>query len=290
MIIIHSRIIYGLKTAYRIVLIMTGSCFLYPGSSGAAHLPLWELGVGIGYLNAPHYRGSKTRADLALPFPYAIYRGDILKVDRDEGITGKIFKSDRLNLDISLAGSIPVPKTDASARAGMPSLDLLFEIGPELEYNLWRSDNREHNLWLKLPYRFVFSVGDPLMEYQGWTLSPFINYKIKLRQFGAIMRYSASLGPIFAGSKFHNYFYEVDPQFAKPERQPYVADSGYSGSRITISIARNARKYFVGIFARYDNLDNAVFADSPLVETTDYFVYGIAFAWIFTSSDAKALH
>ena len=79
--------------------------------SKADHLPLWELGVGIGALNAPHYRGSKSRVDFALPFPYAIYRGDILKVDREEGISGKIFKSERVHLDISLAGSIPVPKT-----------------------------------------------------------------------------------------------------------------------------------------------------------------------------------
>ena len=265
-------------------------CMFIPIVSNAYHLPLWELGVGIGALNAPYYRGSKTRADIALPFPYAIYRGDVFKVDRDEGITGKIFKSERVNLDLSLAGSIPVPEADDSARAGMPSVDLLIELGPELEFKLWQSGKKDNTLWLKIPYRFVFSIGDPLLEYQGWTLSPYFNYKVKVRQFGALMRYSASIGPIFAGTKYHNYFYEVDPVYATPERPAYQASSGYSGSRLTISIARNAKKYFFGVFARYDSLENAVFVDSSLVETSDYFVYGFAFAWIFTTSDVKIPH
>jgi len=273
-----------------ISLLFIVECFFIPKVSNAEHLPLWELGLGVGALNAPHYRGSKTRADIVLPIPYAIYRGEIFKVDRDEGITGKIFKSERVNLDLSMAGSIPVPETDESARAGMPSLDLLIEVGPELEFKLWQSGEKDNTLWFKIPYRFVFSIGDPLLQYQGWTLSPYFNYKVKVRQFGALMRYSASIGPIFAGSKYHNYFYEVDPIYATPERQAYQADSGYSGNRITVSIARNAKKYFFGVFARYDNLENAVFADSSLVETTDYFVYGIAFAWIFTSSDVKVPH
>ncbi|WP_455201280.1 MipA/OmpV family protein [Kaarinaea lacus] len=284
----HTKHVSTYKLSISLLLLVNG--LFFTKISDAGHLPVWELGVGLGALNAPHYRGSKTRVDFALPFPYAIYRGDIFKVDREEGITGKIFKSERLNLDISLAGSLPVPKTDDSARAGMPSLDLLFEIGPELEYKLWQSEKKDNTFWFKIPYRFVFSVGDPLLQYQGWTFSPYINYRIKVRQFGGLMRYSASIGPIFAGSKYHNYFYEVDSVYVTPERQAYQADSGYSGSRVTVSIARNTKKYFIGLFARYDNLENAVFVDSPLVETTDYFVYGIAFAWIFISSDAKAPH
>lgn len=263
---------------------------LVPPGGHAYHLPLWELGIGVGALNAPHYRGSKTEANIFLPVPYAIYRGDILRVDREEGIRGLIYRSEHLNLDMSFAGNIPVPDAEDSARAGMPGLDLLVEFGPELEINLWRSEKRNQNLWFNIPYRFVFSVGDPLMQYQGWTLSPYINYKLNVRQSNALIRYSISVGPIFAGSKYHNYFYEVNPEYVTPERQIYHADSGYSGSRITVSVARNAKRYFAGIFARYDNLDNAVFADSPLVETSDYFIFGFAFAWIFVTSDTKVSH
>lgn len=253
------------------------------------HLPLWEFGFGAGALNAPHYRGSKTVETIYLPVPYIIYRGDFLKIDRD-GIRSELFQSERIRLDISLAGNIPVPKTDKSARAGMPSLDPLGEIGPELEFNLWQTDNSEKSLWFKIPYRLVFSVGNPLMKYQGWSLSPYINFEINMRKSSALSRFNISAGPIFANTTYHNYFYEVEPRYVTPDREEYHADSGYSGSRITVTLSRNTKEYFIGAFARYDNLKNATFEDSPLVETHDYFIYGIAFAWIFTSSSTTVPH
>lgn len=255
----------------------------------AMHLPLWEFGLGAGVLNAPHYRGSKTAENIYLPIPYVIYRGDIFKIDR-EGIRSELFASDRINLDISLAGNIPVPESDDSARAGMPGLDPLVEIGPELEFKLWNTRDDDKALFVNLPYRLVFSVGNPIMEYQGWSLSPYIEFKLKDERPSSLMRYSVSVGPVWAGSKYHNYFYEVAPEFVTPRREAYRTDSGYSGSRITVSVARNTRQYFMGFFARYDFLDNAEFIDSPLVETENYFIFGVAFSWIFTSSSERVPH
>ncbi|MGD8884193.1 MAG: MipA/OmpV family protein [Gammaproteobacteria bacterium] len=258
-------------------------------TSQAYHLPLWEFGLGAGVLNAPHYRGSKTVENIYLPVPYVIYRGDVFKMDRD-GIRGELFQSDRVNLDISLAGNIPVPESDDSARAGMPSLDPLIEIGPELEFKLWENERRGQALWFKAPYRLVFSVGSPIMDHQGWSFSPYLEYKTRIHRPGSLLRYSISIGPIAAGSDYHNYFYEVIPQYATPERDVYRTGSGYSGSRVTMSLARNTKQYFLGFFARYDNLSNAEFVDSPLVETENYFIFGVAFSWIFTSSSEHVPH
>ena len=104
------------------------------------------------------------------------------------------------------------------------------------------------------------------------------------------MRYNASFGPIYADEDFHNYFYQVRPKFVTAERPAYDADRGYSGSRVTLSAFRNTKRYVVGAFLRYDNLDHAVFDDSPLVETTDYFAFGFVFGWIFGTSDKIAAH
>jgi outer membrane scaffolding protein for murein synthesis (MipA/OmpV family) len=138
--------------------------------------------------------------------------------------------------------------------------------------------------------RAVYSVGNPLLEYQGLTLSPFLNYRIWQEDEGALMRYSLSAGPIFATSRYHDYFYEVDSRFVTPERPEYHADSGYSGSRVTISVTRHFSKYLIGAFARYDDLNGAVFEDSPLVETSDYFVVGLVFGWILGESSTMVQH
>lgn len=263
--------------------------FFLSTTANAFHLPLWEFGAGAGVIDAPHYRGSKTREKIYLPFPFITYRGDFLKVDR-EGIRSELFDSDRVRLDISLAGNIPVPKTDDSARAGMPGLDPLVEIGPVLEFSLWRDTATEESLWIKFPYRLIFSVGDPLMDYQGWSFSPYINYRKFWRDSSSLVKFNLSAGPILAGNKYHDYFYEVDQKYANPERLPYDADTGYSGSRVTITLSKTTKKFFLAGFARYDNLSDASFEDSPLVETSDYFIFGIAFAWIFASSEQTVPH
>jgi len=262
---------------------------ILPASVNAVHLPLWQFGLGAGVLNAPHYRGSKTVEPRYIPIPYFIYRGDQLRVDRD-GIRSKLFDSDRVKLDLSLGGNIPVPKSDESARAGMPRLDPLGEIGPALSIKLWQNKQGNSTIAFKTPIRAVFSIGDPLIEHQGWVISPYINFKVKVRELNALWRYGLSIGPIFADKKYHNYFYEIKPVFETSTRREYRANEGYSGSRITLTAAKNTDNYFIGAFARYDNLAGASFDNSPLVETNNYWIMGIAFAWVFASSDNGANH
>jgi len=279
----------GLARAAPHTLLMMG-CLLLSQASVAFHLPLWELGAGLGVLTVPHYRGSETEVDLALPFPYIIYRGDILQVDDEGGIRGKMFQSDKVKLDLSLAGSIPVPDTDEGARSGMPGLDPLVEAGVEVTLSLWDSATGNHSFQFVVPYRFVYSIGDPILQYQGWTLSPYINYRIRLPGAHALTRYNLSFGPIYADSRYHDYFYEVQPEFVTAEREAYESERGYSGSRITLTFSRNTGQYQLGAFARYDNLDHAVFDGSPLIETSDYFAVGFAFSWIFGKSEKIVRH
>jgi outer membrane protein len=263
-------------------------CMLRPAH--AEHLPLWELGIGIGGLHTPHYRGSNSEADIVLPFPYVIYRGSFLQIDREEGVRGKLFNNEAVRIDLSLAGNVPVPDTDEGARSGMDALDPLVEIGAELIIDLWSASERDHGFSFNVPLRLVYSVGDPLLEFQGITLSPYLSYKIRQEDDGMLWRYSASVGPVFANSRYHDYFYAVDNEFVTPERSEYHADSGYGGSRITLSVRRYTQQFMIGAFARYDSLDGAVFEDSPLVETRDYFVFGMVFAWVLGASEETVAH
>lgn len=282
-----NRNIPAIRTLSSLLLVIS---LLLPQIGYAFHLPLWEMGAGVGVINVPHYRGSETVVDVALPFPYIIYRGDFLRVDREDGIRGKLFQSPDISLDLSLAGSIPVPDTDDGARSDMPGLDPLVEAGAELTINMWRSADNNQRFQFVAPFRFVYSIGDPILKYQGWTLTPYLNYRIHQRGSESLTRYNISFGPIYADSRYHDYFYQVRPKYATSEREVYDAERGYSGSRITISISRNTKKYLLGAFARYDNLDQAVFEDSPLVETGNYLAVGFVFGWIFGTSEKTVGH
>ena len=256
----------------------------------ADHEPRWELGIGLGALHTPHYRGAKTEQDYLLPFPYAIYRGSFLQVDREDGVRGRLFRGGDVDLDLSLAGNVPVPDDDDGARSGMDELDPLVEFGAELKINLWRAEEGWHRFNFNIPLRMVYSVGDPLLGFQGVTLSPYLNYEIRHYRQAALTRYSLSVGPIFASERYHDYFYAVDAEFVTPERPEYEAEGGYGGSRVTLGLTHHFDEFKLGLFARYDSLDGAVFEDSPLVETSEYVVVGLVFGWILGESDASGVH
>lgn len=67
-------------------------------------------------------------------------------------------------------------------------------------------------------------------------------------------------------------------------REDYDASGGYAGSQFTLTLSKRYQNYWLGAFVRWDILSGAVFADSPLVKTTDYFAAGLGVAWIFGKS------
>lgn len=260
-----------------------------PSQVNAEHQFLWEGGGGLGMVNAPFYRGSAQTKLYSVPIPFIRFRGRIFSADED-GMRGKLADSGRATLDISIAGNVPVPKSDNGARKDMPSLDPLAEMGPAFQYRLWRNPDQSRSWNLELPLRAVISVGNPILDHQGWSLAPFIQYTAKKRTDGVLWRYTLSTGPLFADQQYHNYFYQVEAPHATAARREYNPSGGYSGSRVSFGMSRNGRHSFFGFFARYDDLHGARFLDSPLVEQSHYLVYGIAAVWIFAQSDQQAPH
>lgn len=266
--------------------VLTG---VLPSLSLAYHLPLWELGVGVGGLNLPAYRGAKGRVNYFVPFPYIIYRGEAVRMDED-GMRGRIFESDRINLDLSLAGNIPVPKDSGGAREGMPDLDPVGEFGPTLDIAFWRQGLRHEgqaSLWLRLPMRIAMSVGDPLLEGQGWFFSPYLDLSYRKGAERSYWKTSLALGPLYGSRRYHEYFYKVPVKYATVDREAYQPEGGYSGSRATLTASVTSKRWFFGAFIRYDKLNGAVFEDSPLVETKEYFAVGFAISRIFTTSNER---
>ena len=98
-------------------------------SARAEPKPKWELGAGATVLRLPDYRGSDESRGYVYPLPYFVYRGEFLRLDR-EGLRGVLIESDRVEFDLSLFGSLPVDSSKNLARAGMPDLDPVLEIGP----------------------------------------------------------------------------------------------------------------------------------------------------------------
>lgn len=251
--------------------------------AGAAELPLWEGGAGVAVIDFPDYRGADERRVLTLPFPYFVYRGELLQADR-EGLRGQFFRTDRVDLHLSVNGSIPVDSSGNDARRGMPDLDPTLEIGPRLDLTLLRKLNRGIEVTLRLPVRTVIASDFSHSKNIGWVFQPQLNVDFRGIWPGEGWNLGLAAGPLYGDRRYHNYFYGVAPAFATPQRPAFNAAGGYAGSQVLGAASKRFRSCWVGGFVRLDTLAGATFEASPLVRQNESIAAGIAIAWILGNS------
>lgn len=251
----------------------------------AATRPLWEVGAGVAGLSLPNYRGSDARQTLVLPLPYLIYRGEVLRADR-EGLRGLLFDGERVQLNVSLNGSIPVDSEGDPVRRGMADLDPAVELGPTLNVRLWRSADRKARLEMRLPVRTAITVSSSPQQI-GWLFSP--NLLLDVRDPAGLVGWNLGVqaGPYFQDSEYNAYFYSVRPQEATAVRPAYDAGGGYSGSQAMLTLSRRFPRWWIGGFLRYDTLAGAEIDDSPLVRRSDAVSAGLAVSWVFRESATR---
>lgn len=251
--------------------------------AAAEQRPLWEAGAGISLIQFPHYPGSDESKFYALPIPYFVYRGDILKVDRQK-IRGLFFARDWAEIDVSVSASVPVKSSENDARRGMNDLDPTVEFGPTFNIHLHKSKDENVELDLRLPLRTVFATDLTYARQTGWVFEPRLNLDLHNNIFGAGWNVGLAAGPNFATRKNNQYFYGVDSAYATAQRPAYDAKGGYSGMQVLAAVSKRYPKYWIGGFASLTNLSNTAYEDSPLLKTKNSFAVGIAISWVFKES------
>jgi outer membrane scaffolding protein for murein synthesis (MipA/OmpV family) len=273
-----------MKTVIRCSVLFLFIGFGLVGKSYASEmLPLWEAGGGLGVLTMADYRGSNEYRSYVLPIPYVNYRGEKFKIDR-QSVRGLLFKGENMELDISFNASPPVDSQKNNARRGMPDLDPTFEVGPSFKFRLTDTDTKGYRSELILPVRSVLATDFSNIREIGHVFSPKIDFDWFETGPRNLWNVGFSVGAIFADRGFHRYYYSVDPAFATATRPAYSAKGGYSGSQITFSVTRRYEKWWLGAYARFDNMHGAVFVDSPLVKDRVNISLGIGAAWLFAKS------
>lgn len=244
-------------------------------------LPLWEVGVLGGAASTPAYPGAENREGRAIALPWLIYRGKILRADQS-GVGARLLRTERTELDLGFALSLPSRSEHSEARKGMPDLDSLVEFGPRLKVKLLRLD--EHSgLRFEAPLRAVFQVRG--LERQGYTFEPKLVYETGRAGDWAI---DASVGVVAGSKRLQEYFYSVEPQYATAARPAYAARGGMMMARTTVggwhALGKDWRVFG---FLRYDNYSNASNGASPLMRQNSGLSAGMGFAWTLRRSEAR---
>jgi len=238
------------------------------------NLPRFELGISMVGLNLPHYRGSAGSTNYLLPLPYLKYRGEKFRID--DGIEGILSISEDLILTISGNATAPVD-TDSPERVGMEELKGSIEIGPSLDYRLYRAERS--SLWLELPIRLAVTF-ESNPQVIGRVFHPRLAWdKPYLAKGDWKLRFAA--GPMYASDEYHDYYYTVDLVDALPGRSVFQAEGGYSGIRADFTFSRRFDDILFGGFIRYDNLNGSVIENSSLVSENSVWTSGLALTWVF---------
>ena len=267
----------AVKICLNSLLILGLSCSV----SAASNEIIWDLGAGAADFNLNLYPGSSDKKSYLLPLPYFTLLAKKLEIGR--GIRGFLFTSERVVLDISGDFGIPVDSDDSQVRVGMPDLDTVLQAGPSLEVLLADFRDDQVDLHFELPLRAVIATDIKHTTHEGWLLEPrFTVEKRRLNKAGLSMKFM--LGLKYGTQDFHAYYYDVDPVFANASRPAYAAEKGYGGSFAKLSASWREGNWLWWTILWYQNLNGAVFADSPLVEQKDYYLLGVGFAWVFAQN------
>lgn len=236
--------------------------------SDRLELPLWELGFGLSGRRTAEYPGADTYASRIVAFPYVAYRGRFLEIGEDDTFRFIPFRTDRLELAISVDGSSEVERRGNELSGSLPDLDALVEFGPEL---IWRAaevapvigSRTMGRIELALQMRGAFSISQS-PDYQGFLVRPALRY----RQNGAIKpgsRVEMTIGPVFGTQGLQDYFYTAD---GTGTGTAFKARAGYMETELTASIRYPVtRRWRLIGGVRLAYLGGAANEDSPLFES-----------------------
>lgn len=249
--------------------------------------PLWEAGFVTAAFSGPAYPAADDETSAAFISPYVIYRGDVFSVGDEGAFRALAFANDRIEIDFSLGASLPANSEDDADRKGMPDLDFLFEIGPQL---IWHVGHHDYDKWeglfdVKLRARSVISLAD--FDTKGFLFEPSFVYELQSKTHRNLS-WQADLELLYGNQRLNHYFFEVADAYDTPLRPVYSAEAGYIGAEIGLGLSypvNNNLRFFIGGNVKLYN--GATNQDSPLFKEDVAYSGGMVLIYSFYKSQAR---
>lgn len=247
---------------------------------------LWSYGVALSYMKLEHYPGSKDFSYVVAPIPTFFYRGQTSRIDDQDGPRAYLLKGTEWNLDLSGGLQPGQNYAEDSARAGMPSLPWMIEVGPQIVRVL----NDEFQLRLGVfqvtatdftrsslngQYYDLRLVYQDTQEIHGWfegTRSDYLAFSLQ-----------------GASAEFMATYYEVSQPFVTPSRPLYHAKPGLLNDELEIYQVFNKDLISVYWGAYLDNYDVSVNRQSPLQQSDHNFTFFVAVGYTLGKSQKKSI-
>lgn len=199
--------------------------------------------------------------------PYVYYQSDT--VTADAGIINTRFiRSKYFSMQLSMGANPSVESDSNIARSGMPELLYNFGVGPMAIIHLINTSNFQ--IQIEHSMRREFETNFSFTRAFGITNTTYLTTKAT----GETWSIEIALGKMYGDKNYHQYYYNVDDQYATADRPAYQAKSGFSGDVIIISTKKQFGDFLIYPFLRYDNIKDSIYHDSPLVKKDEYLMFG----------------
>lgn len=257
------------------------------GDDTAEAPALWTAGVFAVAGYHAVYPGAARRSSNATLLPFVTYRGPLLRLEG--GTAGlRALRTPRAELDFSAAASFGSDGIDTGARAGMPAIGTLAEIGPSLRVNLGelREDGQRPPWRLDLPLRAVFDA-DRDFDYVGMSFEPRLSWRLT-----PIGDWTPSLhaGALFGSRALNEMYYGVEPAYVTPTRPAYAAKPGLVATRMGMSWSKPIDTGLrLGLHASVESVRGAANESSPLVGRMVDPILAITLTWTAFRSEQSGV-
>jgi hypothetical protein len=224
--------------------------------------------------------------------PYIVYRGDVLRIGDGGAARAVASENGNYELSLSFAAAFDSESEGNELREGMPDLDFIFEVGPQLVFNLQKfefSDTSRSEIQLALQTRAAFSTDFGGVDHHGYVFEPMLRY----RHYGAFhpqLEATVSLKPLWATRDVHGYFFDVSHEFSQLDRSTYRARGGYFGTGLNFSgtwYISNKARMFASIQTSFHH--GAANIRSPLFENKFNAGFGLGLIWSLRESEQKVM-
>jgi outer membrane protein len=266
-----------------------GACSGSAGAQSEETLPLWDYGVGIGYLQYFHYPAANQSNTLVLPFPTFQYRGEILRADDQEGARAYLLRASRWSLQLG-GGLIPsVKSTTIYARDGMDPLPSGFQLGPQAVYKM--DVDWEFKLGLYQSFftdlKKVSASGDVGEAKIIWHLDDILGNS---NLFGPVRNKGQLSFELKAASReFMSVYYDVSPEDTTVDRPAYGSQAGFLsyGLGYFQSLAYRKHTFYFGFLD--ERFNDSVNRRSPLHRSDENLSLFLGITHTLGTSESKSI-
>ncbi len=242
--------------------------------------PIWEFGMGFGYIRFEQYPAAGEYSTLSLPFPTFQYRGKIVRADDREGAKAYLWKSGPWSIEMSGTGTLPLDSSDNNLRDEMNDIPWIIASGPQLVYRMGPFFNFALGVYqaIATDFKHTEASGNIFEGKMSYTFEKIFNeQKIK-----ALTRYFLTLKG--ASQEVHDQYYSIDQDFVTPLRPRYRAKAGYIGTEFSIyqSLKRGRGAIYVGL--NYTDYSMAENKKSPLHNSEGQLSYLFGMTYVLGES------